>query len=741
MLMQKKILLFICCCFFSAGITAQSFEIKMVSAKTGEAVADAHILISTENADAKPFRSVTNNDGIVSVPLAGKIFITISHTSFQPYKDTTELNGNIVIQLQPSLVPLDEIVVTANFSPTESKRSLYNTTVIKEESVQRRGANNLTDVLKQQLNVRVKQDAVLGTGIALQGLGGQQVKILIDGVPVVGRINGNIDISQLNMNDAARIEIIEGPVSMQYGTNALGGVVNIITKSAAEKFSASVNTYYESVGQYNIDGSMGFNRNKHSLRVSGGRYFFDGYSNPDTSRVKQWDPKEQYFASLRYGFKLKELQLTYAGSFFREMIENRGELRPLLYVNAFDDYYKTLRIDNSISAKGKIFNNHYLDQVVAYNYYQRKKNTYVKDLTSLEKTLTTNAEDQDTARFANLLVRGVVVRDKKSSWLNYQLGYDINYETGKGARIEGGKQSIGDYAMFFNFIFQPVEMLSIQPGARWSYNTAYRAPISPVLNVKLQPIPQINIRTSYARGFRAPDLKELYFEFVDINHNIIGNPNLEAETSHNFNFNIQYAETFRGKHFFKVQPSYFFNDIKNNIFLVITDFLTNTATNINIGHYQTMGTQTTVQYTFNRQLNIAAGFSYTGRRFDYDTVSSSYYFSPEVSAEISYNISKIDVNVSLFNKWNGELVTLALQENDLVEQTLAAYTTMDISASRSFWKKKIHITVGGKNMLNVTNIAARGYAAGFHGGSSNSAVAGWGRTAFVSLRFNFAKNS
>jgi len=738
--MQKKILLFICCCFFSAGIAAQTFEIKITNAKTGDAVADAHILISKEDENVKPFRAVSNNEGVVNnIALSGKVFITVSHTSFQPYKDTAELNGNIVIELQPSLVPLDEIVVTANFSPTESKRSLYNTTVIKEESVERRGANNLTDVLKQQLNVRVKQDAVLGTGIALQGLGGQQVKILIDGVPVVGRINGNIDISQLNLNDAARIEIIEGPVSMQYGTNALGGVVNIISKSAAEKFSGRLNTYYENVGQYNIDGSLGFNKNKHSLRVSGGRYFFDGYSNPDTSRMQQWDPKEQYFARLNYSYRLKELQLSYSGSFFREMIENRGELRPLLYVNAFDDYYKTLRIDNSISAKGKIFNNHYLDQVIAYNFYQRKKNTYVKDLTSLEKTLTSNPEDQDTARFSNLLVRGVVVRDKKDSRMNYQLGYDINYETGKGARIEGGKQSIGDYAMFFNFIFTPVEMLSIQPGARWSYNTAYKAPISPVLNIKLQPISQIIIRTSYARGFRAPDLKELYFEFVDINHNIIGNPDLEAETSHNINFNLQYSETFRGKHFFKAQSLFFYNNIKNNIFLVITDFMTNTATNINIGNYQTMGPQATVQYTFNRQLNIAAGFSYTGRKFDYDTISSNYYFSPEVSAEISYTIPKIDVNVSVFNKWNGELVTLALQENNLVEQTLAAYSTLDFSASRYFWKKKIHLTVGGKNMLNVTNIAARGYAAGFHGGSSNSAVAGWGRTAFVSLRFNFAK--
>jgi outer membrane receptor for ferrienterochelin and colicins len=735
----KKIRLVVFYCSFPAAVFSQQFELKIQNAKTAEAIEDAHILVQTEDENIKPFRAVTNVDGIVTVPFSGKVFITVSHTSFQVYKDTFELKENHIIQLQPSLISLDEFVVTANFSPIEVNRSLYNTSVIKEESIERRGANNLKDVLRQQLNVRVSQDAVLGTGIALQGLGGQQVKILIDGVPVVGRINGNIDISQLNLNDAARIEIIEGPVSMQYGTNALGGVVNIISKSATEKVSAKLNTYYESVGQYNIDGSIGFNKKKNSLRISGGRYFFDGYSNPDTSRVKQWDPKEQYFSSIKYGYKLKDLQLTYTVNLFREIIENRGERRPLLYINAFDDYYRTLRFDNSISARGKIFDNHFLDQVIAYNFFQRRKNSYLKDLTTLEKVLTSNPEDHDTSRFANLLVRGVIVRDHKNHWLNYQLGYDINYETGKGARIEKGKQSIGDYALFFNLIFHPVEMLTVQPGARWSYNTAYKAPISPVLNIKLQPIPQINIRTSYARGFRAPDLKELYFEFVDINHNIIGNPDLKAETSHNFNFNFQYAQTFRSKHYFKIQPSYFFNDVKNNIFLVITDFLTNTAKNINIGHYRTMGSQTVIQYTFNRQLNIAAGFSYTGRKFDYDTISSKYFYSPEVSVEVSYTIPKADINLSVFNKWNGALATLSLQENKLVQQRLAAFNTLDVSASRSFWKHRISITVGGKNLLNVTNIAARGYASGFHGGSANSAVAGWGRTAFVSLKFNFVK--
>jgi outer membrane receptor for ferrienterochelin and colicins len=733
--------------YFSANalaIAAQAIEINLLHALHKEPIADAHLTIIPLTRGAKSFSAISNHEGKVLLSLSEYpeekfFFVKITHASFENHTDTVTAGKPDTIYLQPVVIPLDEVVVTASFSPVASNRSPYNVTIIKEESVLRRGAINLKDVLKQQLNVRLSQDAILGTSLALQGLGGQQVKILIDGVPVIGRINGNIDISQLNLNDAERIEIIEGPVSIQYGTNALGGVVNIITKNSTEKFNINLNSYYESVGQYNIDGSIGMNHNRHALRLSAGRYFFDGFSDPDTSRVKQWDPKEQYFAALKYSYKIKEIQLTYTSNIFRELIENRGARRPLLYISAFDDYYRTIRFDNAITAKGKLFKNHYLDKVVAYNFFERKKNTFLKDLTTLEKVLTLNPEDHDTSRFTNLLIRGVIVRDNKQHWFNYQIGYDINYETGKGKRIEGGKKSIGDYAFFFNFMLQPITMLALQPGMRWSYNTAYPAPISPILNIKLQPLRQIIIRTSYARGFRAPDMKELYFQFVDINHNITGNPELKAETSHNFNFNVQYAETFASKHFFKIQPSYFLNDIKNNIFLVITDFVTNTAQNINIGHYRTMGTQAVVQYTYNRNLNITLGLNYTGRRFDFDTTSSSYFFSPEVSAEISYTIPKTDVNISLFNKWNGKLTTLALQENKLVQQELKQFNTLDVSMSRFFWKKRLLITAGVKNMLNVTNIAARGYAGGFHGGSTNSAIAGWGRTIFISLRFNFEK--
>lgn len=728
---------------YNLSITAyaQQVILRLIHDKTGEPVVDAHVSVSAIDVTRPVTYHISNAEGVILLDTVGTYLLTISHTSYQYYHDTVQVSmPETEIRLKPLLLTIDEVVVTASFSPVTSGRSLYNVVVIKEESIQRRGAVHLRDVLRQQLNMRLNQDGVLGTGLTLQGLGGQQVKILVDGIPVIGRVNGNIDIGQLTLNDAERIEIIDGPVSMQYGTNALGGVVNIITKNTTEKRSLRLNTYYESVGQYNIDGSIGVRNERHLVRLSGGRYFFDGYSDPDTSRAKQWDPKEQYFGTLKYQYQAGDIQLGYTSSMFREKIENRGERRPLLYLNAFDDYYHTLRLDNAITVKGKIFQHHFLDQVVAYNFFQRRKNTYLKDLTTLEMIMTTNAEDQDTSRFSNLLARGVIVRDNRQHWFNYQIGYDINYETANTRRISGKIRSIGDYALFFSCILQPIKSLILQPGARWSYNTAYRAPLSPVLNIRWEPIDRLIVRASYARGFRAPDLKELYFHFVDINHHILGNPNLKAETSHAINLNMQHSSLLREHHALKVQTALFYNRINNNIFLVITDFLTNTAQHINIGRYHTAGGQVLMSYQLDQQLHVSVGYNYTGRKFEHDSISSTFLFTPEWATEINYTLPRIGINFSLFNKWNGRLTTLTLLENKLSIQELAPFHTLDFSVSRYFWNNRLQIMAGGKNMMGVTNISARGYASGFHGGTADTAMAGWGRTAFVSLRFNFTKS-
>ena len=130
---------------------------------------------------------------------------------------------------------LNEVVVTGNYKPTGIDKSVVPTRIISLSKLSPLAAQNVADVLKYQANLRIQQDNILGTGLTMQGISGENVKILINGVPVNGRQNGNIDLGQLNVNNVERIEIVEGPLSVQYGTNALAGTINIITKKKPGK--------------------------------------------------------------------------------------------------------------------------------------------------------------------------------------------------------------------------------------------------------------------------------------------------------------------------------------------------------------------------------------------------------------------------------------------------------------------------------------------------------------------------
>ncbi len=661
-----------------------------------------------------------------------------------------ELNHMRKIYLLPSKLNLSEVVITAQYAPTPVDQSVQKMQVIDKEKIQQMGSANMRDVLSNQLNVRLQQDNILGAGMSLQGISGENVKILMDGVPMIGRLNGNIDLSQINVNNVERVEFIEGPLSVQYGTNALAGTINIVTKnSSKKKVTLGATTYYESIGTYNVNADANFHYKKHNLQLSGGRNYFDGW-NPadapfyfpqphiaDSTRYKQWKPKEQYFANLAYQYTIKNLNLGFKSTYFTEKIINRGYPRAPYSETSFDDYYYTTRIDNSIFLNGKIAKNWTVNTLSAYNYYNRIKKTVFKDLTTLDETLSGNSSDQDTSRFTLLMSRASFIHTKDSAKLNYEIGYDVNYESALGKRIDKQLQYMGDYAGFATLEYKPVSKLVIKPGVRYAYNTVYKTPLVPSLNLKWAINDHHTVRASYARGFRASSLKELYFLFVDINHNIVGNPDLRAEQSDNYTLSYNYRARVKDCRL-RVDVSVFYNDIYNLITLAQTSGTEYSY--INVGKYKTIGIQLGNTLRF-KKVSFQTGFNYTGRYNDLSESGNApqFSFSPEVQENISYRFIKQKATVSLFYKYNGKLPGFAMVNNEVQQTALSDYHTMDATASKLFFKERIGITLGCKNIFNVTNISSSLVSSGAHSTSASSVPFSTGRNYFVKLSLSISK--
>ena len=688
---------------------------------------------------------VTKKDGKVLNPFLKRTEVYIFRLGYQHILDTLEANESKRFKLLYQSVAVNPVVVTAQYSEKSSENAVHKIKVIDRKKIESLGAVNLRDILTNETNVRITQDNVLGSSTSVQGLSGQNIKILIDGVPVIGRVGGNIDLSQINLNDIERIEIIEGPLSVEYGTNALAGTINLITtKSSNKKYKLNLKSYYETVGQYNFDGSLKFNREGYTYSLIGGRNFFDGWniSDPmvktdltklaDSSRFNSWKPKEQKFIKAAHSGKIKKIKYRFTSDYFKEKITNKGYPTAPYNEHSWDDYYYTDRWSNTLNLNKKNKNKTRLNLIVAYNHFRRQKNSYRTDLTTLNKTLR-GYLDQDTTKFKLVMSRGTYSTSKDSSRFNYSLGYDFNLETGSGKRIKEKNQSIGDFAVFASSEYKLVSDLIVRPGLRYSYNTSYKSPLTPSFNLKYI-ISDWIIRGSYSSGFRAPSIKDLYFDFVDSNHDIQGNPNLIAETSHNFSLSGVKTLSKKNK-VYKITGLGFYNNIDNLITLAISEG--NAYSYFNLDKFKTLGAQAQLDIILNNFKYVLTG-TYTG---SYNSLSESlsvrpFSYSPEVRSNITYTLRKYNLNFSAFYKYSGEVIGYYMDANDSLSQNfLEDFNTLDLTATKGFLKNKITCTLGGKNVLNVKDIISRG-PSGVHSTNSGSVSMSWGVSIFTSIKIN-----
>lgn len=732
--------------FAAVQLTAQQVHISLIDQVNKQPIAFAHLLIEGLGKHGGIEQGHTTDiNGKVSFTIKASARITATFVGYKRLVDTILPGETRTLELVPQIYQVDEVVVTAQFRPETVDKSIYNIKVVGSQQIENRAAVNLNEMLAGEVNFRTTHDNSLGSSISMQGLEGEHIKFLIDGVPVIGRQNGLVDLQQLNLQNIHHVEVIQGPMSVVYGSNALAGVVNIITKDPdQQKFSIKGDAYYETVGQYNFSLGGSYAWKKSSFSVNGGRNFFDGFDPVDTTRNQQWKPKLQYDLDGAYLYRSEKTKFKIGGNYFYEEIRDKGNpLKVFNWDKAFDKYFYTNRWDLRGELNQKVLNRAMVNVLSAYSFYSRLKNTYLKDLTNLDESIVPEDEKQDTTTFDNILFRADFNNYVKNEKFKYQLGIDLNRESGTGKRIENNEQQIGDYAGFFNMIIAPIAQLSIQPGIRGIYNTNYKAPLVYSLNVKWNIIEPLALRVSFAKGFRSPSLKELYLDFVDINHNIQGNPDLKAETSQNINLAINYNPKSPAAYNWGIDLGLFYNHITNKISLVNvagTDDLLYTY--MNIDQYYTHGFDLNFNNRVYPWLKLILGFGVTGKRqyIEDANLNQNYVYTSDFTAQANYWWRLADLNFSVFYKYNGRYPELILisGSNSIIEE-VAPYNSLDINVNKWFWKRRINLQIGGKNLFDVTNVNRTGDSGGggVHSGGSNSAPINWGRTFFVRLQFNF----
>ncbi len=677
------------------------------------------------------------------------VVLRLSFVGYTTLLDTVHSSSPLIFTLQRSSTSLPEVVITGQYAPMRAEKAVQRIRVLDEQHFKRIAANNLGDALRNELNIRLAQDNILGTSMSMQGMGGQNVKLLIDGVPVIGRQDGNVDLAQIDLTGVERVEIIEGPLSVNYGTNALAGTINLITrKGGGRPATLKAVGYAEHIGRLNttVTGTRHWGRNDVALSV--GRNFFAGWdprqqglprfdaSVADSTRHQQWKPREQYFGRLNYRWTSDRWSFGYKGEVMHDVITDRGAPRAPYFETAFDQRFRTLRLDNAVFTEARWRRGRRLNALVAHNRYDRTRNTWFRDLTSLSEQLVGSSGMQDTTRSALTNFRASFSSSPDSAKLAYEMGVDMNYETGSGQRLGTGQQAIGDYAVFASMEWRPTSTLTVRPGLRYAYNTRSTSPIVPSLNLRLELTSALTVRASYARGFRAPSLKELYFQFVDVNHDISGNEDLDAERSHNMNLGLNYRHA-KEKVVYTSELNIFNN--------VIDDLITLAQVSgthysyVNIGRVHTIGGSAGAGWD-NSHWVVSAGASVTGR---YDDLSKErnepILFSPELRASLTKQWLRKGWSGSVYWKYQGKLNSyVAVNGTEVQRNFIAPFHMADASLTKKLFKGQLALTAGCKDLFNVRNVTASG-SSGVHTDGGTSVPMTTGRTAFLRLELELNK--
>ena len=650
---------------------------------------------------------------------------------------------------------LDELVVTAQYAPTHYREAIHQVRVIKAVELRQQGQYSLAEALENQMNLRVTADPVLGSGLSIQGLGAEQIQVLIDGVPVIGRTDGSIDLGQILLHDIERIEIVEGAMSAQYGSNASGGVINVISrKSQLGDFSAESRNTVESVGIFNH--SLGISGRSGSLsgrlNVSRIHYRFapvdsfrlyetveDGEGQFFTRRKIPWSPKLQHGVDgmLRYA-PHDSLSVAYSYRHFDEQLFRYGERkRPVFKPYATDEIYRTRRGDHSLQMEWYPSAHWYVQSTSAFNLFSREKS--VERLDFDEGVRTPQPTEQDTARFSGVLHRSSI----SSMWtgaFNMQLGLEWYGERGSGRRLldSAGKSGVGrvaidNYAAWLSIRYAPTKQLELVSNMRYGYNSGYRHPWVPSLHLRWQAHERLSLRAGYAYGFRAPSLKELYFNFIDVNHFITGNPELRAERSHNLRASADYFFMKNKDWSAWADGRIFYNYIADRIILAQVSGVRYSYSNIE--RFESHGANIGANLEYRDLFSLSTAFGLTGISSDLETAGSAAAgsrYSTEWRSSLSALIPGLGARLVITHNHFGRQFIFTETVDGLVQQSIPAYHMANVTLSRFFFKEHIHLSAGVKNILDVQQLAVS-RDGGTHAGGDGRSLVDYGRSYFVGL--------
>ena len=505
-------------------------------------------------------------------------------------------------------VEMEQVVVTGTRTPKLLANTPVLTKLITASDIAKADATNLRDLLQQVLpGVEFSYAMNQQVHMNFSGFGGQSMLILVDGERLAGETMDDVDFSRLCMDNVDHIEIVKGAASALYGSNAAGGVINIITKNGIRPFALNLNArlgrHHEQ--RYGLSWQQGAGRWSNLLTVNRNRsdnYDVHNGDNPVTRVVATiygdaaWNFKEQ----LSYR-PSEKLSLTgRAGYFYRQLV--RTSETPERY----RDFSGGLRGVWKPDTHNSLDLSYAFDQYDKSD-YQRITRLDIRDYSNVQNSL-------------RLLYNHTFGSDDVLS-----LGADYMHDYLFNTNLEDRTRRQDSFDAFAQYDWNVSRQWEAVGALRYDYFSDGRiSRLTPKVSVRYQPVRNLNFRASYGMGFRAPTLKEKYYNFDMAGIWIVeGNPALKPEVSHNFNLSADYTH----RHYNFTLAAYY-NRIRDKI-ATGAPFYKNPSDRIphlpylNLDDYSVSGGEATAQARWPNGLTARLSYAYTHERLPKDKNSNA----------------------------------------------------------------------------------------------------------------------
>ena len=447
---------------------------------------------------------------------------------------------------------LNPIVVTGSGHHQRLKKTASPVRVLPALQIRQQGISTLQDALIRMLPQVQMTPSSMGNFLRLNGLGNKYALVLVNGRRIIGDMAGNVDLDRIDLSRVRRIEVLDGAASSLYGSDAIGGVINIITdQPSTDQISFLSQTSASGKGRLVQSASLNVGKGGFNSATSFSHSRADSYSNNDYEEAEKDGETvlQKTIAPLFSGYRTNNFseKLSYkasgslalnTGFDYYEKITSRPRTRE--DIKGGTDYEMRYRgVKFSLGGIYKFSRNNSLQMNFDADRY-RYGREYQVDGKTYEKGDYTRSKNQGAVSVNIQDIMHLAPNSTSIAGLDFRRD---NLESSSG-NIDNGANTFAAYLQHEMRIYKG---LNFTAGARLTAHEDFGTNLSPKVAL-MYSLKDINFRLTYSRGFRTPGLDELHYNYFSVNRGkpqiSIGSKDLDPETSDYFSANAEYNTDF-----------------------------------------------------------------------------------------------------------------------------------------------------------------------------------------------------